>query len=194
MRIGALVSGGGRTVLNLQEAIERGDVPAEIAVVIAHREELKAVDRCRSAGLRVEVIPTDPEENLGDRIDKTLQDAEVELVCLAGYLRYFRVSPRWTNRAINIHPSLLPAHGGQGMYGSRVHRSVLEAGDRESGCTVHIVDEEYDHGATILQRRCPVLPDDDADRLAARVFEEECRAMPEAVAAIAHGRINLAGP
>ncbi|MCH2161257.1 MAG: hypothetical protein MK085_05220, partial [Phycisphaerales bacterium] len=157
-------------------------------------ENIKAVARCRAIGLRVEVIPTTPKEDFADRIDAVFENAGVQLVCLAGYLRYFRVDPRWTNRAINIHPSLLPAHGGQGMYGERVHKAVLAAGDQESGCTVHVVDGEYDHGTTILQRRCPVLPDDDADRLASRVFAEECLAMPEAVAAIANGDIELADP
>ena len=191
MRIGALVSGGGRTVLNLHDALQRTGVGAEISVVLAHREDIAAIERCRKVGIRVEVIPPSPEDTLSDRIDAVLEDAGVDLICLAGYLRYFRVSPRWTNRAINIHPSLLPAHGGQGMYGHRVHQAVLAAGDQESGCTVHVVDEVYDHGRVILQRSCPVLPEDDADSLASRVFAEECLAMPEAVAGIVEGRIHL---
>ena len=191
MRIGALVSGGGRTVLNLHEALQRDGIAAEISVVLAHRDDIAAIERCHQAGIRVEVIPPSPEDTLADRIDAVLEDAGVELICLAGYLRHFRVSPRWTNRAINIHPSLLPAHGGKGMYGHRVHRAVLEAGDRESGCTVHVVDEVYDHGRAILQRSCPVLPEDDTDTLASRVFAEECLAMPEAVSGIVNGRITL---
>jgi phosphoribosylglycinamide formyltransferase-1 len=191
LRLGCLISGGGRTVLNLQEAIERGEVSASIDVVIAHREDLAGVERCRAAGLRVEIVPVAPKETLADRIDAALDDARVELVCLAGYLRHFRVAPRWTDRIINIHPSLLPRHGGPGMYGDRVHAAVLAAGDLESGCTVHAVDEIYDHGEVLLQRRCPVRPDDTVDTLAARVFQEECRAFPEAIAAIARGEIAL---
>ena len=187
IRVGALVSGGGRTVLNLQDAIESGDVDAQIVLVIAHSEELAAVERCRDRGIPVAIVPKDPEA-----IDEALQAVEVDLVCLAGYLRWFRVGALWLNRVINIHPALLPLHGGEGMYGTRVHQAVIDAGETTSGCTVHLVDEEYDHGRTILQRECPVLPGDDAESLAARVFAQECVAMPEVVAGIASGRITLA--
>ena len=191
LRLGCLISGGGRTVLNLQDAIERGEVPASVEVVIAHREELAGVERCRDRGLRVEIVPVEARDTLADRIDAVLESVGVELVCLAGYLRHFRVAPRWSDRVVNIHPSLLPRHGGRGMYGDRVHAAVLEAGDAESGCTVHAVDEIYDHGAVLLQRRCPVEPGDDAESLAARVFAEECRAFPDAIAAIARGELTI---
>jgi phosphoribosylglycinamide formyltransferase-1 len=179
-------------VLNLHAAIERGVVPASIEVVVAHREDVVGVDRCRDAGLHVEVVPVSPGTSTSDRIDQTLERAGVELVCLCGYLRHFRVAPRWSDRVVNIHPSLLPKHGGPGMYGDRVHASVLAEGDAESGCTVHAVDEIYDHGAMILQRRCAVEPNDTPASLAARVFAAECEAMPEAIRAIAEGRIRLA--
>jgi phosphoribosylglycinamide formyltransferase-1 len=191
-RLGCLISGGGRTVLNLHAAIERGVVPASIEVVVAHREDVPGVDRCRDAGLHVEVVPVSPATSTSDRIDQTLERVGVELVCLCGYLRHFRVAPRWSDRVVNIHPSLLPKHGGPGMYGDRVHASVLAEGDAESGCTVHAVDEIYDHGAMILQRRCAVEPNDTPASLAARVFAAECEAMPEAIRAIAEGRIRLA--
>ncbi len=191
LRLGCLISGGGRTVLNLQEAIDRDEVPASIEVVVAHREDLAGVDRCRGRGLRVEVLPVDPRDTLPDRIDTTLEQAGVQLVCLAGYLRHFRVGPRWTDRVVNIHPSLLPRHGGRGMYGDRVHAAVLADGDAETGCTVHAVHEIYDHGAVVLQRRCPVESGDDVESLAARVFAEECQAFPEAITAIANGEIAL---
>jgi phosphoribosylglycinamide formyltransferase-1 len=179
-------------VLNLHAAIERGVVPASIEVVVAHREDVVGVDRCRDAGLHVEVVPVSPATSTSDRIDQTLERVGVELVCLCGYLRHFRVAPRWSDRVVNIHPSLLPKHGGPGMYGDRVHASVLAEGDAESGCTVHAVDEIYDHGAMILQRRCAVEPNDTPASLAARVFAAECEAMPEAIRAIAEGRIRLA--
>ena len=186
IRIGALISGGGRTVLNLQDAIERGEIDAQIAVVIAHDHDLPAVKRCRNRGLEVQVVASEAK-----CIDQALQAADVQLVCLAGYLRWFKVGELWRNRVINIHPALLPLHGGKGMYGARVHQAVIEAGETSSGCTVHLVDEEYDHGRILLQRECPVLPDDNADSLAARVFAQECVAMPEAVAGIASGQIKL---
>ena len=194
LRIGCLISGGGRTVLNLHEAIGRGEVPATIEVVIAHREDVVGVRRCRDAGLRVEVVPiatAGSRDEAADRIDAVLESAQVELICLAGYLRHFRVVDRWSDRVINIHPSLLPRHGGHGMYGDRVHAAVLEAGDRESGCTVHLVDEIYDHGGVILQRRCAVRPDDSVATLATRVFDEECVALPRVVTGIARGDVRL---
>jgi phosphoribosylglycinamide formyltransferase-1 len=192
LRIGALLSGGGRTVTNLAEAIARERIPASIVAVIAHREELPGVARCRAAGLPVSVTHERP--IAAAEIDRILTAAEVELVCLAGYLRKFPVHPRWTGRTINIHPALLPAFGGQGMYGDRVHAAVLASGVAESGCTVHVVDEEYDRGAILLQRRCPVRPDDTLASLAARVFAEERIALPEAVRRIAVGEIPLPIP
>ena len=194
LRLGCLISGGGRTVLNLHEAIARGEVPASIEVVIAHREELAGVRRCRDAGLRVEVVSAKAEDSradVADRIDAVLDSAGVDLVCLAGYLRHFRVGGRWSDRVVNIHPALLPRHGGRGMYGDRVHAAVLAAGDSVSGCTVHLVDEIYDHGGVILQRRCPVRPDDSIETLAARVFEQECLAFPQAVAGLARGDVRI---
>lgn len=187
LRLGCLISGGGRTVLNLKAAIERDAIPAEIATVIAHREDLAGVHRCRAAGLAVEIVT----DRGPDPLDEILLSARVDLVCLCGYLRHFAVEPRWKDRVVNIHPSLLPSHGGRGMYGDRVHAAVLAAGEAETGCTVHVVDEIYDHGAVILQRRCPVRPDDTTSTLAARVFEAECVAMPTAIRDLAEGRIRI---
>jgi phosphoribosylglycinamide formyltransferase 1 len=194
LRIGALISGGGRTVVNLVEAFRRDQTPASIAIVIAHRSSIVGVERCRGHGLRVDVIersPPSPSLSLEDRVDHALIDANIDLVCLCGYLRPFRVAPRWLGRTLNIHPSLLPAFGGHGMYGDRVHAAVLAAGAAESGCTVHLVDEVYDRGPILLQRRCPVLPGDDVHSLAARVFEEETKAYPEVIRRIAAGELPL---
>ncbi len=191
-RIGVLISGGGRTALNIHAACAAGSIEASVAVVIAHREEADGVARCREAGLRVAVLP--PDATLSDRIDRVLEAAGVDLVCLAGYLRKFRVGGLWRGRTLNIHPALLPEFGGHGMYGMHVHRAVLAAGSSESGCTVHEVDEEYDHGRTILVRKCPVLANDTPESLSARVFTEECAAYPEAIRlALSRMRLQRAG-
>ncbi|MCH2143567.1 MAG: phosphoribosylglycinamide formyltransferase [Phycisphaerales bacterium] len=179
--IAALISGGGRTVLNLADEIDAGNLPIRISRVVAHRESLAGVARCRDRGLEVTIVPKDPAETMDDRLDEVLLESGAELICLCGYLRHFRVGERWAGRTINIHPALLPDFGGKGMYGAHVHRAVIESGRRESGCTVHFVDEEYDHGPTILQKRCVVHPDDDHETLAARVFALECDAFPEAL-------------
>ena len=186
LRIGCLVSGGGRSVMNLQDLIERGELPATIALVLATRPGVQAIERARARGLRVAEIVPEPRDTLDDRVDAALHEASVDLVVLAGYLRLFRPAA-WARRCINIHPALLPRHGGKGLWGHHVHEAVLAAGDRESGCTVHWVDEQYDHGKPILQRRCPVLPGDTPDTLAARVFAEELLALPEAIRQVAAG-------
>lgn len=188
LRIGAMISGSGRTVANLAERIRRDGMPAEIVAVVAHREDLPGVALCRNAGLPVSIEAAEPAETLADRIDARLEAAGVELVCLCGYLRRFRVAPRWSGRAVNIHPSLLPAFGGRGFHGRRVHEAVLAAGCRESGCSVHFATDEYDAGPLLLQRRCPVRPDDTPESLAERVFAEEREALPEAIRTLALAR------
>ena len=190
--LGCLISGGGRTVLNLQQEIDAGRLDARIGVVVVTKQGIAGIERCRAAGLKVVVCDRSRAETLDDQVDAALQAAGVDLVCLCGYLRKFRVGP-WAGRALNIHPALLPRHGGHGMYGHHVHSAVLAAGDAESGCTVHLVDDEYDHGRTIVQRRCPVLPGDTPDALAARVFEQECLAYPEAIRMMAGSR-SLTAP
>lgn len=184
LRLACLVSGGGRSVMNLQDRIERGELHARIAVVLATRPGVAAIERARARGLAVAEVPPLPRETLDDRVDETLRHAAPDLVVLAGYLRLFRVDA-WRGRCINIHPALLPRHGGPGLWGHHVHEAVLASGDRESGCTVHWVDERYDHGAPILQRRCPVLAGDTPDTLAARVFAEELEALPQAIRQVA---------
>lgn len=179
-RAAVLVSGSGRTALNLHRASLEGRMPATIAAVIAHREDIPAVARCREAGLHVEVVPGPPGPAASDALDAALLGAGAEMVLLAGYLRMLRVGP-WAGRALNVHPALLPHFGGSGMHGMRVHEAVLASGARESGCTIHVVDERYDHGRIVVQRRCPVLPGDTVETLAGRVFEQECIAYPDAV-------------
>lgn len=191
LRVACLVSGGGRSVMNLQDRIERGELPASIVLVLATRPGVGAIERARARGLAVAELAPHPRETLDDRVDAALRASGADLVVLAGYLRLFRVAA-WKGRCINIHPALLPRHGGKGLWGHHVHEAVLAAGDRESGCTVHWVDEQYDHGQTILQRRCPVLPSDTPESLASRVFAEELEALPEAIRGVAARVATLA--
>ncbi|MEI6475141.1 MAG: phosphoribosylglycinamide formyltransferase [Planctomycetota bacterium] len=186
VRIGALASGGGRTVINIADACARGEIPAVVAVCVVTRADAGAAERCRAHGIPVEVVAPEPGETFDDRVDAALRAHGVNFVCLAGYLRRFRVDA-WIGRALNIHPALLPDFGGHGSYGERVHRAALAAGRTESGCTVHWVDPAYDTGTHVVQRRCPVLPGDTAETLAARVFQEECRAYPEALRQVLGG-------
>lgn len=188
LRLTALISGGGRTVCNLHDRIVHGQLDAEISLVIASREDCSGIKRARDAGLEVRV----PDHgNYDDDLASLLDQAAPDLICLCGYLRKLRIDTRWSDRIINIHPSLLPRHGGKGMYGDRVHRAVLDADETVSGCTVHFVDDHYDNGPVLLQRACLVNPEDTVDQLADRVFQEECNALPEAIQLLAEQRVKI---
>jgi formyltetrahydrofolate-dependent phosphoribosylglycinamide formyltransferase len=196
LRIAVLVSGSGRTLQNLVELIACGELPVEIAVVVASLSRIKGVERARAAGLPVVTIrrPDHPdEEAFSRRIVEALEQHGAQLACLAGWACFWRIPDHWMGRVMNIHPALLPKFGGQGFYGHRVHEAVLAAGDPESGCTVHFANNTYDAGPIILQRRVPVLPDDTPESLAARVFEQERVAYPEAIRLFAEGRLTLRG-
>jgi formyltetrahydrofolate-dependent phosphoribosylglycinamide formyltransferase len=166
-----------------------------MAVVIASRADAAAVHRARDRGFDVRVAPRKnfaSDDEMHDAITSLLLEHLVDLVCLGGYMRWYRVDSSFEYRVMNIHPALLPDFGGKGMYGPRVHRAVLDSAATVSGCTVHFVDDQYDHGPIILQRTCPVLPDDDEDHLAGRVFEQECVAYPEAIRLFATDRLSVA--
>ncbi len=194
LKLACLISGGGRTLMNIADRIDDGSLDATVAVVISSSASAAGVTRARDRGFDVHTVLRGDfadENALHDHVTKIILDAEANLACMCGYLRLMRVDPPLQGRVINIHPALLPAFGGKGMYGHHVHEAVLEAGKAISGCTIHFVDEHYDHGPIILQRTCPVLPDDDADRLAARVFEQECRAYPEVLRLFSEERVKL---
>ncbi len=184
MKLAVLISGSGTTLQNLIDQIAEGDLEARIAVVIASRPGLKGIDRAAAAQLPIIVIDRREFETPADfseQVFAAVDQFQVDLVCLAGWLCLLDIPPRYSGRVMNIHPSLLPKFGGKGMYGQKVHQAVLDAGCDQSGCTVHYVDNQYDNGPIILQRICPVLPGDTAQTLAARVFEEEKVAYPEAI-------------
>jgi phosphoribosylglycinamide formyltransferase-1 len=196
LRLGVLISGGGRTMLNIQECIARGELNAEIAVVISSLSTVAGVERARNAGFPVKVIRRKDFPNIeafSVKLEEELAAAGVDLVIQGGWLCLWKIPPRYENRVMNIHPALLPSFGGQGMWGHHVHEAVLAAGCKVSGCTVHFCTNEYDRGPIIVQRTCPVLDDDTADTLADRVFEQECLAFPEAIRLFSEGRLQVAG-
>jgi len=176
-RLAVLISGAGRTLLNLLEHIDDGTLNARVVLVIASRECLGA-QHARDRGLDTHLIAGQiPADSLASLLD----GAHADLALCAGYLKLVSVPDAYRGRILNIHPALLPDFGGPGMYGDRVHRAVLESGATESGCTVHAVDEAFDHGPIIVQKRCAVLPGDTAESLADRVLGLEYAAYPEAV-------------
>jgi formyltetrahydrofolate-dependent phosphoribosylglycinamide formyltransferase len=187
MRVAVAVSGRGSNLEALLRALGPG-APARVALVLSDRAGAPALERAREQGVPAEVLP-DPSDG-GDWLAR-LERYRIDLVVLAGYLKLVpaAVTARYRDRIVNVHPALLPAFGGRGMYGRRVHEAVLASGARESGVTVHLVDEVYDRGAILAQRRVPVLPGDTPERLAARVLELEQRLLPAVVlAAAAAGR------
>jgi len=175
VKAGVLLSGSGRTLQNFLDRAARGWRVLDIRCVIADRDDAYGLERARSAGIPAHVA-RDPEQ-----IYALLRRSGVELVLLAGYLRLLPIASDFAGAVMNIHPALLPAFGGKGFYGDRVHRAVLESGAKESGCTVHLCDAEYDHGPILVQKRVPVLPNDTPESLAARVFAAECEAYPAAI-------------
>jgi len=191
LRIAVLISGSGTSLQNLIDRIADGRLPGvEIRLVISSRSAVAGVDRARRAGLPVEIIRTKDHPDVAafsDRIIATLDAFGVDLAVQAGWLCYWRLPAHWLGRVINLHPALLPKFGGQGYYGARVHQAVLAAGESESGATVHWVDNEYDHGPIIMQRRCPVLPGDTAASLADRVQALERELLPEVLLQLRSG-------
>lgn len=183
-RLAVLLSGAGRTLANLLDWTAAGRLAAKVEVVIASRGDVGGVGIASAAGIPVRVLPPADRSIAAwsDEIFGVCRAAGVDLVVLAGFLHLLRIPADFAGRVINIHPSLLPAFGGRGFHGMHVHRAVLARGCTISGCTVHLVDEEYDHGRILLQRTVPVLPDDTPESLAARVFAAECRALPIAIA------------
>jgi phosphoribosylglycinamide formyltransferase-1 len=192
LKILVLVSGSGTNLQALIDAEKAGALGnGRIALVISDREGAYALRRARLAGISARTEIPDRSlakekrrEELSDRILRIAREEEIGLIIMAGFLSILQgdIIEAYRERIINIHPSLLPKYGGKGMYGTLVHQAVLDAGEKESGCTVHLVDEGTDTGPILIQRRVPVLEGDDAERLAERIHKEEHRAIVQAAA------------
>ena len=184
VRVVAFASGGGT---NLQALLDRVPVNGSWTIVglVANKPDAGALDRARQRGIETVVIPTKdrPEPDVAGETLEWLEARETDLICLAGYMRLVpaAVVDRYRRRILNVHPALLPAFGGQGMYGRRVHQAVIDSGARVSGVTVHWVDERYDEGTIVAQWPVPVLSGDTPEALAARVLEREHTLYPRVV-------------
>jgi len=192
--LGVLISGGGRTLLNILEYINAGRLNAEVAAVISSRSTVAGVERAKNVGLDVKIIRKKdlPDINqFSKHIEQELVAANVDLVIQGGWLCLWKIPARYENRVMNIHPALLPSFGGKGMWGHHVHEAVLKAGCKVSGCTVHFCTNEYDKGPIIVQRTCAVANDDTPDTLADRVFVQECIAYPQAISLFAKGKLSV---
>ncbi|HJZ60025.1 MAG TPA: phosphoribosylglycinamide formyltransferase [Gemmataceae bacterium] len=208
IRLVALISGGGTTLQNLIDRIADGRLAAEIVGVVSSRADVFGVERAKKAGLPVVVVsranpgresggdsekPPDSRPGFARRVWAAVRSFHPDLVCFAGWLHLVPIPEEFRHRVLNIHPALLPAFGGKGMYGHHVHEAVLASGAKVSGCTVHFADDTYDAGPILVQKCVPVKEGDDPDTLAARVFQAECEAYPEAIELIAAGRVSVQG-
>ncbi len=198
MRLAVFASGSGTNFQAILDAIEAGRLPAQVVLCVSDRATAGALTRAHSRNIPTAILspgafPT--ETAFGEALLAVLQQHAVAFIALAGYLKKIpdNVVAAYRNRILNVHPSLLPAFGGPGMYGRRVHEAVLNYGVRWTGATVHLVDEVYDHGPIVLQEPVPVYPEDTPETLAARVLAVEHRLYPEALRLFAEGRIVVDG-
>jgi len=197
LRLGFLASHGGSNVQVIIDACGSGTLDAEPCVLVSNNSDAPVMARARAAGIATYHLSshTHPDPSLlDDAILEALTRHGAALIVLAGYMKKIgpRTLARYRGLVLNIHPALLPKFGGQGMYGRRVHEEVLAAGDRVTGVTVHLADEEYDRGPILAQREVPVVRGDTVDSLAARVLEAEHMLYVETLARIARGEIRLA--
>lgn len=196
LKLAVLISGGGTTLRNLLAQIAARQLDARIDLVVSSSPNARGLDYAREAGIQTAVFEQKKFASLeaySQAVFDACRTAKCDIVVMAGFLKFVTIPADFEWRVVNIHPGLIPAFCGLGFYGHHVHQAVLDYGAKLSGCTVHFVDNQYDHGPIILQRAVPVLDDDTADTLAARVFEAECEAFPEALRLIGAGRIAVSG-
>jgi phosphoribosylglycinamide formyltransferase 1 len=182
--IAVLISGGGTTLKNLIELRDLGELAVDFRLVVSSKKEAGGLAFAESAAIPFIIVPkrkTQTAEEHSENIFGPIRQSGAKLVVMGGYLQHVLIPADFENRVINIHPSLIPSFSGKGMYGLRVHQAAIDFGVKVSGCTVHFVDNEYDHGPIILQRTCDVLESDSAESLQKRVFALECQALPAAI-------------
>ena len=192
LQLAVLISGSGRTLKNFIDLAAEGELPIDIRLVVSSTAKAGGLQHAEAAGIPTLVVrrsdfPAGPagDKPFGDAIFAACREAGVDYVAMAGFLKLAPVPDDFAGRVVNIHPALIPAFCGPGMYGHRVHQAVLDAGVKVTGCTVHFVDNQYDHGPIIWQQPVPVFADDTADTLAARVFEAEKEAYPHVLKLLA---------
>jgi len=198
LRLAVLASGGGTNLQAIIDAAESGEIDARVVAVISNNSTAGALERARRHGIEAMHL-SEGQFASGEEFDRALLDAlltrRVDMVILAGYMKLLSptVVRAYHHRILNIHPALLPCFGGEGMYGIRVHRAVIESGARYSGVTVHLVDEQYDHGPIVAQKVVPVGPDDTPRTLAEKVLVREHEIYKEVIQLFAQNRVRVEG-
>ncbi|QDS98962.1 phosphoribosylglycinamide formyltransferase [Adhaeretor mobilis] len=192
--LAVLISGGGRSLENMLQLAAEGNLPVEVKLVVSSNPKAGGLKIAEQAGIPTAVIDRksySSDQDYGQAVFDACRQAEVHYVAMAGFLKLAPVPDDFAGRVVNIHPSLIPAFCGQGMYGQRVHQAVIDYGAKVTGVTVHFVDNQYDHGPIIWQQPVPVFEDDTAETLAARVFETEKDAYPHVLKLLAAGKVKL---
>jgi phosphoribosylglycinamide formyltransferase-1 len=200
LQLAVLISGSGRTLKNFIDLAAEGELPIDIRLVVSSTAKASGLQHAVSASIPTLVVSRSDfppgaagDKAFGDTVFGACRDAGVDYVAMAGFLKLAPVPDDFAGRVVNIHPALVPSFCGPGMYGHHVHQAVLDAGVKVTGCTVHFVDNQYDHGPIIWQQPVPVFADDTADVLAARVFEAEREAYPHVLKLLASGSVQLDG-
>lgn len=196
LRLAVFFSGGGSTLQNLIDHIDQGTLPAQIDWTLSSRTGVGGIEKSRKAGIPCLVLPRKEFPGHGEfslAVNLHLSQHPVDLIVLAGFMSLYFFPEEYRGRVINIHPALIPAFCGQGMYGYHVHEAVIDAGVKVTGATVHFADLEYDHGPIILQRCIPVLDDDTPQSIAEKVQALERELYPEAIGLIARRRLRIDG-
>jgi formyltetrahydrofolate-dependent phosphoribosylglycinamide formyltransferase len=196
LRLAVLLSGNGSTLQNILDHIDGGHLDATVEVVLSSREGVFGLERAQQRDIPAVAVPRkqyDDAEAFNTALWEALAPHEFDLVVLAGFMSLIHVPDQYKNKMINVHPALIPAFSGKGMYGHHVHQAVLDYGCKITGATVHIVDEHYDHGPIILQEAVPVFDSDTADTLAERVQAKERELYPRAIQLFAGNRIRVEG-
>lgn len=194
LRLGVLISGGGTTFLNLHEKISAGQLQAKIACVISSSRKAKGLERAQALGYPTAFISrrkSTDDHHFSEKIIHLLEEHQVDLIVLAGFLKKFLPLAPYEMRCINIHPSLIPAFCGQGFYGMHVHHAVWKRSCKISGCTVHLVNADYDEGPIIVQKSVTIDDQDTPESIQKKVFAVECDALPEAIQLFAENRIRF---
>ncbi len=193
--IAVLISGGGTTLKNLIQKRDSGLLAADIVQVVSSNAKAPGNEFARQNDIPLALISRNSygdARKFSDAVFRRCRDAKTNLVVMAGFIQRLCIPPDFQNRVINIHPSLIPSFSGKGFHGNRVHAAVIEFGCKISGCTVHFVDDQYDHGPIIAQETVRVEANDTVETLQQRVFETECRVYPTVINSIVNDRVSIA--
>lgn len=196
IHLAVLLSGTGRTLQNLVTKIEEGLLDARIEVVVSNRGDAYGLQRARDHGIPAVVVERKSYKDVkefSNEITARLNKHTVDLIIMAGFNCLYEIPDKYMGKVMNIHPALIPSFCGRDYWGEKVHQAALDYGVKVSGCTVHFADNDYDNGPIILQRTVPVVEGDTPKSLAERVFEEECRAYPDAIRLFQQGRLKIEG-